>query len=301
MHPAMATNAEAPDASIRDYFTLLKPGVMSLVVFTGAVGLLLAPGSIHPFLAAVAVLAIALGSGAGAVINMWFDRDMDAVMKRTENRPLPTGRIAPEDALAMGIMLSLLSVGLLGIATNWVAAFWLGFAIFFYGVVYTMLLKRFTAQNIVIGGAAGALPPVIGWAAVTGSTPLFPWLMFLVIFLWTPPHFWALALYRHDDYRRAGVPMLPVVAGAEATKRQIVLYSFLLAASAIAPALLGYAGVPYLVVAGLLSAKFVMGALKVRRSDVPRDAMRLFGFSILYLFALFTALLADRLLADIGM
>lgn len=286
------------DATIRDYWTLMKPGVMSLVVFTGAVGLFLAPGSIHPFVGAVAVLAIALGSGAGAVINMWFDRDMDAIMNRTQKRPIPAGRIAPEDALVMGIVLTLLSVGLLGIATNWVAAGWLAFAIFFYGVVYTMLLKRKTAQNIVIGGAAGALPPVIGWAAVTGATPLFPWLMFLVIFLWTPPHFWALALYRHDDYKRAGVPMLPVVAGERATKRQILFYSLLLALSAIAPSLFGLAGTAYLVAASVLSLRFIQGALTVMRSDNPRDAMRLFGFSILYLFALFTALVLDRVLVD---
>jgi len=298
MHTQALTHTET-DASIRDYVTLMKPGVMSLVVFTGAVGLFLAPGSIHPFIGLVAVLAIALGSGAGAVINMWFDRDMDAVMKRTQKRPIPAGRIAAEDALAMGLMLSFLSVGLLGIATNWVAAFWLGFAILFYGVIYTMLLKRTTPHNIVIGGAAGALPPVIGWAAVTGTTPLFPWLLFLVIFLWTPPHFWALALYRHDDYKNAHVPMLPVVAGPRATKRQILLYSLLLAASAIAPALFGFAGILYLAAAGLLSLRFVMGALTVLRSDNPRDAMRLFGFSILYLFALFTALVADRVLAII--
>ena len=286
------------ESSIKDYFTLLKPGVMSLVVFTGAVGMLLAPGSIHPFLGVLAVFAIALGSGAGAVINMWFDRDMDAIMSRTQKRPIPSGRIAAPDALALGIMLSLLSVGLLGIATNWLAAAWLAFAIFFYGVVYTMLLKRSTPHNIVIGGAAGALPPVIGWAAVTGATPLFPWLMCLIIFLWTPPHFWALALYRHADYKKAGVPMLPVVAGEAATKRQILFYSLLLAASAVAPALLGFTGLAYGAAAALLSLLFLAHARRVSASDNPRDAMRLFGFSILYLFALFTALLLDRVLLE---
>ena len=280
-------------ASIRDYITLLKPGVMSLVVFTGAVGMFLAPGHIHPFLALIAILAIALGSGAGAVINMWYDRDIDAIMKRTQNRPLPAGRVAPDDALMMGIMLSLLAVGLLGMATNWFAAGMLAFAIFFYAVIYTMLLKRSTAQNIVIGGAAGAFPPVIGWAAVTGDATLLPWLMFGIVFLWTPPHFWALALYRHDDYARANVPMLPVTAGAASTKRHIVAYTVLLILISLSPLLAG-CGVLYGVAASLLGARFLAGAIKVARSDVPKDAMRLFGYSIFYLFALFSAFILDK-------
>lgn len=293
MHSESLTSAHTPEASIRDYVTLLKPGVMSLVVFTGAVGIYLAPGAIHPFLALVAILSIALGSGAGAVINMWYDRDIDAIMKRTLTRPLPTGRIAPDDALAMGLMLSLLAVGLLGMATNWVAAGMLAFAIFFYAVIYTMLLKRSTAQNIVIGGAAGAFPPVIGWASVTGDTALLPWLLFAIIFLWTPPHFWALALYRHEDYAKARVPMLPVTAGMGATKRHIIAYALLLVTASITPVLAG-AGVIYAIAASLLGARFLQLSLLVRRSDIPKEAMRLFGYSIFYLFALFSALIIDK-------
>lgn len=280
-------------SSIRDYITLLKPGVMSLVVFTGVVGMVMAPGSIHPFLGLIAILSIALGSGAGAAINMWYDRDIDAIMKRTMNRPLPAGRIAADDALMMGIMLALLSVTLLGMATNWFAAFMLAFAIVFYAVVYTMLLKRTTAQNIVIGGAAGAFPPVIGWAAVTGDATVLPWIMFAIIFLWTPPHFWALALYRHDDYAKANVPMLPVTAGARSTKRHIIGYSLLLIGSSLAPLAVGCSAI-YGVIAALLGARFLQLALVVQRSDVPRDAMRLFGYSILYLFALFSAFILDK-------
>ncbi len=289
--PALA-GYENP-ASIRDYVTLLKPGVMSLVVFTGAVGLFMAPGSIHPFLGFIAILSIALGSGAGAVINMWYDRDIDAVMKRTQSRPLPAGRIAPSDALVMGIMLALLSVTLLGMATNWFAAGLLAFAIFFYAVIYTMLLKRTTAQNIVIGGAAGAFPPVIGWACVTGDATLLPWLLFAIIFLWTPPHFWALALYRHDDYARANVPMLPVTAGLAVTKRQIVAYTVLLLISSLLPLMAGV-GMVYGVIAALLGARFLMLSVVVARSEVPKDAMRLFGYSIFYLFALFSAFILDK-------
>lgn len=283
-------------SSPRDYITLLKPGVMLLVVFTGAVGMWLAPGisSVHPLLQAVAIFAIALGSGGGAAINMWFDRDIDAMMARTQNRPIPAGRIAADDALVMGLLLSITSVALLGLALNWVAAAWLAFAIFFYAVFYTMLLKRRTSQNIVIGGAAGAFPAVIGWAAVTGDTAAaMPWLLFAIVFLWTPPHFWALALYRSNDYKTARIPMLPVVAGVAATKRHIVAYSVCLFAATIAPLWLG-AGIFYGVAATLLSGYFVMLSLRVYRSDATRDAMRLFGFSILYLFVLFAALLVDR-------
>ena len=292
---ATTATAPAPEATLREHFSQLKPGVMALVVFTGAAGVWLAPGSMHPFMQALSILAIALGSGAGAAINMWYDRDIDAVMKRTQKRPIPSGKIAADDTLALGLMLAVASVALLGLASNWIAAAWLAFAIFFYAVIYTMWLKRFTPQNIVIGGAAGAFPAVIGWAAVTGeSMALMPWILFAIVFFWTPPHFWALALYRHDDYAKAGVPMLPVVAGSASTKRHIVIYSVLLVAISLSPVAAG-AGMVYLLISALLGAYFLYLAVVTARSDVPRDAMRLFGYSILYLFVLFAALLIDQL------
>ncbi len=279
---------------MRDYVTLLKPGVMSLVVFTGACGLWLAPGNLHPFMQFISVLAIAMGSGAGAAINMWYDRDIDAIMRRTQKRPLPSGRIAADDSLVMGIMLSIASVALLGLASNWVAAAWLAFAIFFYAVIYTMGLKRFTPQNIVIGGAAGAFPAVIGWAAVSGEAfSLMPWMMFATVFFWTPPHFWALALYRHEDYKTANVPMLPVVAGMASTKRHIVAYSVLLLIASLSPLLAG-AGMLYAVAATVLSVQFLRHAIRTARSDDAKVAMKLFGYSILYLFLLFAALVIDH-------
>lgn len=294
---AIATAEASPEASIKDYFTLLKPGVMALVVFTGAVGMWMAPGHLHPFLQFLTILSIALGSGAGAAINMWYDRDIDAVMKRTATRPIPAGRIAADDALFLGLVLSGLSVGLLGLAVNLVAAAWLAFAIFFYAVIYTMLLKRATPQNIVIGGAAGAFPAVIGWAASSADAAWMPWILFAIVFLWTPPHFWALAVYRHDDYKNARVPMLPVTAGIPATKRQILLYSVLLVAVSLAPL---YAGSSWMygAVAAVLGANFLRHAVIVLKSDAPKDAMRMFGYSILYLFALFAAVLADHLIAN---
>jgi protoheme IX farnesyltransferase len=289
--------AEMPvESTARDYFTLLKPGVMSLVVFTGAAGMWLAPGQLHPFLQLITVFAIALGSGGGAAINMWYDRDIDAQMKRTAKRPIPSGRIAADDALALGIMLSIASVALLGLAVNWVAAAWLGFAIFFYAVIYTIMLKRSTPQNIVIGGAAGAFPAVIGWAAVNPEPALMPWLMFAIVFLWTPPHFWALALYRHDDYRTANVPMLPVVAGNRSTRRHIFGYTLAMVAASLSPLLAG-AGMVYGIAAAVLGLKFMHGAWQVLTRDEPKRAMALFGYSILYLFILFGFLLADHLLA----
>src|SRR5215475_14309257 len=218
----------AEPARMRDYIDLLKPRVMSLVVFTGLVGVLIAPGHLHPFAAALAVLAIALGSGAAGAINMWYERDLDALMARTRNRPLPAGRVAPDDALGLGVLLSIFSVLLMAVSTNFVAALLLAAAILFYVFVYTIWLKRRTPQNIVIGGAAGAFPPMIGWAAVTGDVSAISIALFGLIFLWTPPHFWALSLYRSDDYRRAGVPMLPVVAGARETKSQMMAYTLLL-------------------------------------------------------------------------
>ena len=292
---AATAELRAEASSVRDYFTLLKPGVMTLVVFTGAAGMWLAPGQLHPFLQVLTIFAIALGSGGGAAINMWYDRDIDAQMKRTAKRPIPAGRIAADDALALGIMLSIASVVLLGLTTNLVAASWLAFAIFFYGVVYTMMLKRTTPQNIVIGGAAGAFPAVIGWAAVSTELALMPWLMFAIVFLWTPPHFWALALYRHDDYRQANIPMLPVVAGLKSTKRHIVAYTVLMIAASLSPMLAG-AHVVYGAGAALLGAKFLYGSIVVLRTDEPKRAMQLFGYSILYLFALFGLLIADHLL-----
>lgn len=292
---------------LRDYVALLKPRVMSLVVFTGLAGLLVAPGTLHPLLAAVAVLCIAVGAGAAGAINMWYDRDIDAIMARTRGRPIVQGRVQASEALAFGVILSLFSVMLMGLAVNWVAAALLAIANLFYVFVYTIWLKRRTPQNIVIGGAAGAFPPMIGWAAVTGSVAPESLLLFALIFFWTPPHFWALALYRCGDYARAGVPMLPVVAGEAATKRQILLYSLILLPLAPAPALLGIAGPLYGAAALLLGLLFLLCALAVLRAPAgagtDRAAKRLFGFSILYLFLLFALLILDRgqgLLAGMG-
>ncbi|NIA72195.1 protoheme IX farnesyltransferase [Pelagibius litoralis] len=286
--------ARRSGARVSDYFALLKPRVMSLVVFSGFAGLYAAPGDIHPFLAAVAVLCIAVGAGAAGAINMWYERDIDAVMERTRGRPLPRGRIAPQEALAFGVILSLLSVMLMGIAINWAAAALLGLANAFYVFVYTIWLKRRTPQNIVIGGAAGAFPPMIGWAAVTGGVELQSIALFALIFIWTPPHFWALALYRRIDYTKARVPMLPVVAGAAATKRQILLYSLVLAPLGLVPAFLGTAGVVYGLVAAVMGLCFVLLALRVQREEGDKAAKQLFGFSILYLFVLFGLIIVDR-------
>lgn len=283
-----------PEASLRDYFTLLKPGVMSLVVFTGAAGMWMAPDHLHPFLQLITILCIALGSGAGAALNMWYDRDIDAIMNRTQKRPIPGGRVAADDALALGLMLSVASVALLALAVNWQAAAWLAFAIFFYAIIYTMLLKRATPQNIVIGGLAGALPALIGWLAVTPQMDLMPWLMVAIVFFWTPPHFWALALYRHSDYALAQIPMLPVTAGLATTKRQILVYTVVLVAVSLLPVAIG-AGYLYGVGAALLGANFLRHALIVLRTQEPKKAMKMFGYSIIYLFALFALLVADHL------
>jgi protoheme IX farnesyltransferase len=272
----------------------LKPRVMSLVVFTGFVGLHLAPGHLHPVLAAVAVLCIAVGAGASGAINMWYDRDIDALMSRTAGRPLPAGRMAPGDALGFGCFLAGTSVVLMGLALNWTAAALLALTIAFYIFVYTIWLKRRTPQNIVIGGAAGALPPIVGWAAATGDVAPAGLALFALIFFWTPPHFWALALYRAGDYARAGVPMLPVVAGPRATKRQILLYTLVLWPCALAPYFLGVAGAIYAVGALSLSAAFTGFAVKVWLDPTQRSAKQMFGFSILYLFLLFALLLIDR-------
>ncbi|HEY4170702.1 MAG TPA: heme o synthase [Reyranella sp.] len=293
------TTTAAP-ARVKDYVDLLKPRVMSLVVFTGLVGVMIAPAHIHPFAAFLAVLAIALGSGAAGCINMWFERDLDALMARTAKRPLPAGRVEPDDALGLGVLLSIFSLLLMATATNYVATALLAAAILFYVFIYTIWLKRRTPQNIVIGGAAGAFPPMIGWAAVNGDVSAVGVALFLLIFLWTPPHFWALALYRSDDYRRAGVPMLPVVAGPRATKLQMLVYTLVLVPVALAPTLLGAVGWLYGAVAVVLSAAFIGHAIAVWRAPDDRRghgaAKRMFKFSLLYLAVLFAALPIDRLL-----
>lgn len=282
-------------ASVRDFVELLKPGVMSLVVFTGFVGMALAPGNIHPFIGAVAIFCIALGSGASGAINMWYERELDAKMKRTKNRPLPAGRMLPSTAIEYAVMMAFSSVFVMAIAVNFAAAALLLAAILFYVFIYTVWLKPRTPQNIVIGGAAGAFPPMIGWAAVTGDISLFPLVLFAIIFMWTPPHFWALALYRCQDYAKAGIPMLPVVAGEAKTKKQILLYTLLLAPLSLAPSLLGFAGIIYLVGAAVLSAIFVWHSARLYLSGGEREAMQTFGYSIVYLFVLFSLLLVDKI------
>ena len=284
----------AAPAALADALALLKPRVMSLVVFTGAVGLVIAPGTIHPLIAAVAVICIAVGAGGSAAINMWYDRDIDAVMSRTRARPIPAGRVEPGAALGLGVVLSVGSVALMGLAVNWVAAGLLAFTIFFYVVIYTMWLKRRTPQNIVIGGAAGAFPPMIGWAAVTGGIDLTAVALFGIIFLWTPPHFWALALVRSDDYEAADVPMLPVVAGDGATRRSIVAYALILIPVSLAPCVTGDVGAVYGIGALVAGIAFAAGAFRVLVDHSAAAAKRLFAGSIIYLFALFALLLADH-------
>ncbi len=290
--------AAGQGATARDFFALLKPRVMSLVVFTGGIGLFLAPGDLHPVLAFAAILCIAVGAGASGAINMWYDRDIDAIMTRTLNRPIPSGRVDPSDALAFGVVLAVASVIVMGLAVGYAAALMLAVSIAFYVFVYTMWLKRRTPQNIVIGGAAGAFPPMIGWAAVTGDISLASVLLFAIIFMWTPPHFWALALYRCQDYARAGVPMLPVTAGERETKKQILLYTLLLWPLTLAPVVIGTLGAVYAAAALVLGALFVAQAIAVARADLAathyKAAKRLFGYSILYLFALFAMMPLDR-------
>ena len=301
---AAAAGARAAEgAAPADYFALLKPRVMSLVVFTALVGLLAAPGSIHPVLGIVALLAIAVGAGASGALNMWYDADIDRAMQRTAARPIPRGRIAPGEALGFGMVLAAFSVLVLGLAVNWVASALLTFTIAFYVLVYTMWLKRRTPQNIVIGGAAGALPPMIGWAAVTEGIALESVLLFLIIFLWTPPHFWALAHFRRRDYARVGIPMLPVTAGLAETRRQILLYTLLLVPTALAPTFIGLGGPVYGLVSAALGLVFVALAWRLFRArsddEADRIARRLFGFSILYLFVLFAVLGGEHALARI--
>ncbi|ERP88622.1 protoheme IX farnesyltransferase [Labrenzia sp. C1B10] len=289
--------------SVSDYVALLKPRVMSLVIFTAFVGLMLAPGSVHPVLGVVAILCIAIGAGASGALNMWYDADIDEVMTRTRKRPIPAGKVTREEALAFGVTLSIGSVVLLGLLVNWFAGAFLAFTIFFYVIVYTMWLKRSTPQNIVIGGAAGAFPPMIGWAAVTGSVSLESFVLFLIIFMWTPPHFWALALVKNGDYQAAKIPMLPVVAGETVTRHHILAYAILLAPIGVAPYLLGFASPVYGIASALLSAIFVGLSFDVwrkREGDPAKAACwRLFKFSIFYLFMLFALLLGESLIAGV--
>lgn len=296
-------HAGIAEGRVEDYLALLKPRVMSLVVFTALVGMVVAPGALHPFEAMLAIACIAVGAGAAGALNMWYDADIDAVMSRTCNRPIPAGRMPRESALAFGILLSVLSVTLLGLSTNWVAAGLLAFTIFFYAVIYTVLLKRSTPQNIVIGGAAGAFPPMVGWAAMTGNISLDSIALFLIIFLWTPPHFWALALYKKGDYEAAGIPMLPNVAGEQATQVQIVVYSVLLALASFVPVVTGLTTSYIYAAAALgLGAGFVALAFQVLRASgvqMRKNAKRLFAYSLSYLFVLYLALLADVIVGRI--
>jgi protoheme IX farnesyltransferase len=292
------------EARVEDYLALLKPNVMQLVVFTAIVGLVVAPGGINPFIGIVAIVCIAIGAGASGALNMWYDSDIDALMSRTANRPIPAGRISRQEALIFGLVLSVFSVALLGLATNWVAAGLLAFTIFFYVVIYTMWLKRSTPQNIVIGGAAGAFPPMVGWAAVTGTISMESLALFLIIFLWTPPHFWALALYKQSDYGAAGIPMMPNVVGEASTKLQIFVYALLLAASAMLPTWLSFSGLVYTSVAVLTGVSFIFLSwrlLRTREDVAMRKAARvLFNYSLSYLFILFLAVLTDNLLTRFG-
>jgi len=293
---ATLARVEPSIAGVGDYIELMKPRVMSLVVFTALVGMLIAPGHVHPVIGLAALICIAVGAGAAGALNMCYDADIDARMARTAGRPIPRGRITPGEAAGFGMTLAGFAIVSLGLLVNLVAAALLAFTIAFYAVIYTIWLKRSTPQNIVIGGAAGALPPVIGWAAATGSVAVEPILLFLIIFFWTPPHFWALSLYRVDDYARAGIPMLPVVAGDRETRRQIVLYTAILAPLGAVPWLLGYAGATYGLAALVLGAVMIALALRLRAEQRGQAASRqMFAFSILYLFLLFAMLLVDRM------
>ena len=283
------------EANASDYFALLKPKVMSLVVFTAMAGLWIAPGlgEIHPFLAVIAIACIAVNAGAAGAINMWYDRDIDAIMTRTKERPIPAGRMVPEEALSFGVILSVFSVMLMGLALNWVAAALLASANLFYVFIYTVWLKRSTPQNIVIGGAAGAFPPLVGWAAVTGDIAVEPLILFAIIFFWTPPHFWALSLFANSDYKKAGIPMMSVVAGQRSTKWQMLAYTILLLPLTLAPWILGYTGMIYGISALLLSGFFVYTSVAVLMDNSLKSAKLMFGYSVFYLFALFLAYMMD--------
>lgn len=298
--PALSQPArlEPSIAGVGDYVALLKPRVMSLVVFTALVGLVIAPAHVHPVIGFTALLCIAIGAGAAGALNMAYEADIDAIMTRTLDRPIPQGRITPGEALGFGGLLAVFSVVTMGLMVNLAAGALLAFTIFFYAVVYTIWLKRWTPQNIVIGGAAGAFPPMIGWAAVTGSLDVEPILLFLVIFFWTPPHFWALSLLRADDYARAGIPMLPVVSGERETRRQILIYSIVLAPIGAAPWLLAYAGPLYGASSVLGGALMIALSVRLYRAAkkpaIEQTAKQLFAFSILYLFVLFAVLLVEQ-------
>jgi protoheme IX farnesyltransferase len=293
MNTAAIDKPLAADDTVSDYFLLLKPKVMSLVVFTGFVGMWAAPGlnHLHPFLAFIAMLCLSVGAGAAGAINMWFDRDIDSVMKRTKSRPLPMGRVKPEEALSFGIILSLASVVMMGLALNWLAAALLATANLFYVFVYTIWLKRLTPQNIVIGGAAGAFPPMIGWAAVTGNITIYPVILFLIIFFWTPPHFWALSLFANEDYKRANIPMMTVVAGERKTKIQMLAYTLILLPITLSPYFFGFENFNYLIAASVLSGFFVFTSIRVLARDNLKYAKQMFGYSVFYLFALFLAIM----------
>lgn len=291
--------AGVSEATPADYFELLKPKVMRLVVFTALVGMLAAPGAINPFIGLVAILAIAVGAGASGALNMWYDSDIDGVMTRTVNRPIPSGRVAPREALIFGLVLSALSVMTLGTLVNWVAGGLLAFTIFFYAIIYTVWLKRTTPQNIVIGGAAGAFPPMIGWACVSGTLTLEGLVLFAIIFLWTPPHFWALALWKMRDYDNAGVPMMPNAVGEKHTRDQMLVYAVALALATVLPAFMGFGGVVYGAVSAVLAGTFVWLTYKVwaiaGADEKLRAEKHLFGFSIFFLFAVFATLLAEAI------
>ena len=297
-HQDAMTEARLSVAEPRDFFTLLKPRVMSLVVLTALAGILVAPGKMHPVLAFVSLLAIAIGAGASGALNMWYDADIDAVMSRTSTRPVPSGRVTASEALSFGLILSAFSVLVLGLVANWFAGFLLAFTIFFYAVIYTMWLKRTTPQNIVIGGAAGALPPVVAYAAVTGTMAIEPWILFAIIFIWTPPHFWALALVKAHEYERANVPMMPNAKGTQRTRVEILVYSILLAPVGALPTIMGFASLFYGVAAVVGGVAMIWYSWRVLRASdgegANKAAMQLFGISILYLFALFGILVFER-------
>lgn len=284
-------------ASYYDFFALLKPRVMSLVIFTGFVGLYIAPGVIHPVIALIAILCISIGSGAAGAINMWYDRDIDLIMSRTQSRPIPSGKILPNEALYFSLFLACASVVIMGLFVNLLSAALLSFAIIFYALIYTMWLKRSTPQNIVIGGASGAIPPIIGWSAVTGSIDIHPIMLFLIIFMWTPPHFWALSLYNSEDYKKARIPMLPLVRGVRSTQRHICFYSVLLVLTTIAPYFTHTFGIIYLCLAIFLGIGFLWNAYRLYID--PYKSLKLFRYSIIYLFLLFLGMILDKIVANL--